>query len=802
MKKNLLITLILALALSLALFSCGSGDCTHTDEDENLICDKCGEELDEGGEGEEPLECQHSDIDGNLLCDECGEELEDDGGTPPEHTHSYTQKVTEDKYMYAGASCESPAQYYFSCSCGECGEDLFTSGEPLTYHSMKVGVCSLCGALESSAGLKFEPNPDGKSYTLKSFGECMLSEIRVGTYQGFSVTAIAPGAFNNLFVLRDIIISNTVVEIGDSAFKNCSNLESISIPGSVTKIGNSAFWGCENLYNVFITDVKAWCEISFDGSFATPLVFADNFVLNGEPVVDLVLPEGVTKINGNAFYGYDTLESVSIPSTVESVGAGAFSECDYLAYNEYDNAYYLGNESNPYLLLVKAKSTDISSCNIHESTKIIYASAFRDCVNLASIEIPTGALEINYSAFAGCSSLSAVTLPEGIKSIAANTFELCASLESITVPSTVEKIGDRAFFGCSALADIKIPDSVVVIGDYAFGGCDLLTYTEYENALYLGNDANPHRYLISAKSETIESCTVHPNAKYICGYAFYECKSLVSILISQGVSSIGAHAFEYCSSLVSVSISDTVTSIGLGAFVGCDSLTEITVDEKNTVYKSIDGNLYSKDGKVLIKYADGKSDKSFVIPEGVEEILYGAFTSSEILESLTIPDSVKKIDSYALATLCLKELTTSVYALDYLDKSELVSVTITSGTVIPSHAFSGCQNLLSVEICDTVYKISDFAFNGCTSLSSITIPEKVTYIGQQVFSGCTSLASAIFEKTEGWSYSYYSTESGTAIPKADLEDPEAAADKLRVAYAYYCLKRTSYDSLLDIVPKP
>ncbi len=94
-------------------------------------------------------------------------------------------------------------------------------------------------------------------------------------------------------------------------------------------------------------------------------------------------------------------------------------------------------------------------------------------------------------------------------------------------------------------------------------------------------------------------------------------------------------------------VPDYVTSIGSYAFQDCTSLTSITVAEENTAYKSVDGNLYTKDGKTLIQYAFGKKDTSFTVPDGVTSIGNSAFEDCSSLTSVVIPDSVKTIGSNA-----------------------------------------------------------------------------------------------------------------------------------------------------------
>ena len=133
----------------------------------------------------------------------------------------------------------------------------------------------------------------------------------------------------------------------------------------------------------------------------------------------------------------------------------------------------------------------------------------------------------------------------------------------------------------------------------------------------------------------------------IGNYAFQYCSNLSSVTIGNSVTSIGDEAFDCCSSLTSIVIPEGVTSIGDRAFAYCDSLVSIIVDEGNTAYKSIDGNLYTKDGKTLIQYAIGKTDSSFIIPDSVTSIGSGAFYRCSKLTNIVIPGSVTSIGNEA-----------------------------------------------------------------------------------------------------------------------------------------------------------
>ncbi len=246
--------------------------------------------------------------------------------------------------------------------------------------------------------------------------------------------------------------------ICDDAFNRCTSLTSVTIGNSVTSIGANAFYNCTSLKEVHISDIASWCNISFSDYDSNPLFYANNLYINNELVTDVVIPDTVTKINNYAFYNCTSLESVTIPNSVTSIGDYAFRGCTSLVYNEYENGYYLGNESNPYLVLVKAKYTSITSCTIYENTRFIHSSAFYDC-----------------------DSLKSITIPNSVISIGGGAFYRCSSLTSITIPNSVISIGNNAFFGCYALTSVTIGDSVTSIGERAFRKCTSLTSVTFEN---------------------------------------------------------------------------------------------------------------------------------------------------------------------------------------------------------------------------------------------------------------------------------------------------------------------------------
>ena len=187
----------------------------------------------------------------------------------------------------------------------------------------------------------------------------------------------------------------------------------------------------------------------------------------------------------------------------------AFYGCS-LEYNEYDNALYLGNSNNPYLVLVKAKETSILSCKINNTTKIICNNAFVDCSGLTSITIPDSVTSIDETAFQYCNRLANIYITDlyawcnisGLRNLMEEGLsdkKLYLNNELITdlvIPESITSISEDVFRGCSELTSITIPNSVTSIGWDAFYGCSDLKTVYYTGTseqwdcilIYWGND--------------------------------------------------------------------------------------------------------------------------------------------------------------------------------------------------------------------------------------------------------------------------------------------------------------------------
>ena len=453
-------------------------------------------------------------------------------------------------------------------------------------------------------------------------------------------------------------------------------------------------------------------------------------IYEGKPVTAI---KGDDVVQYGAFYNCNSVTSISIPNTIERVGRWTFDNCDALNFTSKGNANYLGNKANPYLMLIKADNTDITSCEIESGCKIIFDEAFE-----------------------GCTLLSSVTIPEGVKYINYFAFNNCEALTSITLPSTLELIGEWAFGDCTGVASINIPNSVTNIEYGAFGGLGSwsATYTLYENGYYLGNSDNPYLALAKYKDGDQESFVVNENCKFILGEAFDGYTALTSVTLPDGLLDIGNFAFDSCSSLSSITIPSTVYHIGRGAFIGCNGLTSAILPSNIDKIEEI-------------ALQDCEALTSITIPEGVKVIEGEAFKNCTSLSSVTLPNSLQTVEE-GVFNGCTS-LTYNVYdngkylgndnnphlALIEKTSADITSCNIHNDTkVIASKAFIGCTELTSIVIPEGVKHIYGYTFDSCSKLSSITLPKSLEGIDDSAFNGCTALTTINF--AEGSSLRYIS----------------------------------------------
>ena len=238
------------------------------------------------------------------------------------------------------------------------------------------------------------------------------------------------------------------------------------------------------------------------------------------------------------------------------------------------------------------------------------------------------------------------------------------------------------------------------------------------------------RKILQAPQGLNGTYSIRKGTKIICDRAFVDCKSLRSIVIPDGITSIGYGAFSGCKSLADIVIPDSVSSIGNCAFEGCKSLCSLVIPDSVTSIG--EGAFY-----------DCKSLISIVIPDSVTSIGRGAFSGCTSLTNIAIPDGVTSIGDCAfcgcesLSNIVIPDSVTSIEDSAFNGCESLNSVVIPDGvTSIGESAFLGCGSLTNIAIPDGVTSIGDCAFLGCGSLTNIAIPDSVTSIGYCAFDGC------------------------------------------------------------------
>lgn len=214
--------------------------------------------------------------------------------------------------------------------------------------------------------------------------------------------------------LCEVVLGDSVTEIGNSAFSGCMNLKEINIPAKVSVIGAEAFSG-SGLTSVSLP--------------AAMTVIAERTFINCTYLKEVAIPYGVSSIGYMAFYRCSSLVSVTIPDSVMSIADEAFCGCSSIEYVKLPQ----------YI------------------TRIGY-STFSGCVSLKDVNIPEGVAAIDGLAFLDCRSLEDIELPESLKSIAGNAFNGCRSLTSVTIPEGVKYIADSVFINCDNLSEVIFAD--------------------------------------------------------------------------------------------------------------------------------------------------------------------------------------------------------------------------------------------------------------------------------------------------------------------------------------------------------
>ena len=521
--------------------------------------------------------------------------------------------------------------------------------------------------------------------------------------------------------ISSVVVEDGAASISDYAFYGCSHLTSADIAGSVASIGEHAFENCTKL-----TDVQ--------------------------------IQEGLESIGNNAFYNCTNLKEISIPGSVTNIGSGVLIRCSSLKaiYVAEENQNYSSREGILFdhamtTLICYPQAKEGESYTIPESTAAIGECAFGESRSLKEITIPASVTEIKLHAFEECRSLTDITFKGSAPTFEAESFNDTA----VTVhypandASWTEEV--RQNYGGTLTWEPYGEENVV-----ASGTCgENLTWSLNSNGvLSIRGTGEMDNYDAwntyspwSSQNGNIISVIIENGVTSIGDYAFYDCTSLVDVDIADSVTSIGDDSFGYCSSLKKINIPDSVESIDKYAFLYCESMESVKLS--NTL-RSIGSYAFSQCYNL----------KSIDIPATVSTIGDGPFANCSSLSSINVAEDNERYCSkdnalfdYEMKNLLYcaaagKEEYTipvgveNIYDYAFCGCEDLRSVSIpNSVTHIYRGAFQDCTNLQNVNLSDSITYIDSIVFRNCSNLINIDLPDKVRYIGSSTFSGCSSLTS-------------------------------------------------------------
>lgn len=475
-------------------------------------------------------------------------------------------------------------------------------------------------------------------------------------------------------------------------------------------------------------------------SFSGILTIPQTILIEGESYT-------VVGIDDMAFMGCAKLTSVTFPSTLKTIGEGVFYGCSRLTSVELPaQTVSIGNE-------VFGDCPLLATLSLGEGLESIGRSAFENCIALTGVSMPAGMESIGALAFKGCTKLASAALGNSLTLLGDSAFYGCSALQSVELPVTVSSVGTRTFAGCSALNAVGL-GNVSAIGEAAFNGCSALTEIAIPNGVEtLGNYAF---YGCSALATVTLGTQERSSSslKTIGDYAFAE-TAVKSVVLPNGVSTLGNYAFNKCASLATVSLGNSLTAIGDYAFSDCKKLESVTfgsaletIGERAFASAKISSLVLSATVRTIGDWAFYNNPLTAItFNDGLQSIGSRAFYGVSV-QTLNIPNSVTELGSYAfsgcksLETVTIGTGVTKISDYTFNTCSALTQISCPSVTEIGKNAFSGCSSLSDIPLNDKITSLGNYVFSGCSAIESLVIPNSVTSIGSYAFEKCTKLTSA------------------------------------------------------------
>ncbi|NDW19016.1 T9SS C-terminal target domain-containing protein [Dysgonomonas sp. 216] len=523
-----------------------------------------------------------------------------------------------------------------SGSCGEGGDNVVWNFDTET------GLLTISG---TGKMISYTPGQNtDERYNPYPWGKFVQSITQVVIEEG--VTRISVYAFYICGNLTSVSISESVSYIGQYAFGGCQSLTSITIPKGITTIDANTFSNCARLATIEVPEgIKsispyafagtAWWNNQQDGYVYIQKIL---YAYKGETpqATSPDIKEGTMRIENDVFSNWTNLTSVTIPSSVTSIGGYAFSGCTNLkTVTIEDGSEALSMDGVfvfnycPIETVYIGRNMEIgfntpTLTNVTIGDQVTKLCSFSDCTGLTEIKMPNSVTEI--VSFSGCTGLVEIDLSDNLQKIGGRAFYGCTGLKEITFPGKAEiNVGQSAFDNCTSLTKIvKEKGSSINFIAGGFGNCPIETI--YMGAEFIWGNTSPFRYKATLKEVIIEE-----GVTAIGKGAFEGCTNLTQIKFPETLINIGESAFNNCNLNGELLFSESLKTVGLSAFAYCSNIEKLTFEGQ--VYSFGEKAFYNCNGlkNVILKSSvtpptcysntfDGISRLTLHIPHGSKEL--------------------------------------------------------------------------------------------------------------------------------------------------------------------------------------
>ena len=512
-----------------------------------------------------------------------------------------------------------------------------------------------------------------------------------------------------------------------------------------------------------------------------------------ETVTRVIVEEGVTSISENAFRINFSLEQVTLPASLRSIGKTAFWQCASLQKAELAEGLqtigaqaFKGCKALQEITLPQSLESigdeAFSGCealpllSLGPKMKTVPAGAFSDCKALRTATLDDAITAVGDNAFFRCAALQQIALPQSLQTIGRNAFAE-TGLSAVSLPPAVTELGDAAFSGCNALEAVTFPDGLTTIGSGAFMNCAALKEAQIPNSVTtLGGSA-------FSSCAALTKVTLPNMLTAVPENCFSGCALLKDAALPDGLTAIGTGSFSACAALESLQIPATVTAIGAAAFRGCVSLETI---ELPAAVSAVEAESFSGCSKL----------QKATLPQQATQIGDKAFASCGLLKDVVFPLQLKTIGKeaflrcYELKVLALPQGLTAIGkdAFEGTGCLEDPENRIDGCVYAGSYLLQGDPGRTTYAVREGTTLIADDALVLTDKLETITLPETLTSFGNADFSACTALQKVNYGGTEA---QWHALTAGGRKPL----EPLAAAE-------VHCKAADGSTLVLSAVPMP